>query len=205
MAEIKLKKKKPVWPWILLAIVVLGLLGFFLLNDDDDTERLAETTEVQEVQSTDDAEGVQNTNQAEAIEDYVSYLNQNGAQMGLDHEYTHRAFTMLTMAMQSAANGTDFNFDQDWQALNEKADNIREDPLKLTHANTIKDGFQQVVNSFSNIQEAKYPDLNDEVQTLREYSEGMNPDEPTLDQKETVKGFFDQSASILQAMNNQNS
>lgn len=77
--------------------------------------------------------------------------------------------------------------------------------MKLTHANTIKDGFNQVVTSFNNIQQAEFPGMDSEVQTLEEYSNGLNPDEPTLDQKDQVKGFFDQAAMILQKMNNQNS
>ena len=204
MAEIKLKKKKPVWPWILLALLLIAVIGFLLIGNDDDDDMVAAGNDTEYVEESDDqsAEGMETGNQA--VSEYVTYIEDNGAQMGLDHEYTHRAFTLLASAMQATAEGTNFEFDQDWQALNSKADEIREDPMKLTHANTIKDGFNQVVTSFNNIQQAEFPGMDSEVQTLEEYSNGLNPDEPTLDQKDQVKGFFDQAAMILQEMNNQN-
>lgn len=34
MAEIKIEKRKPVWPWVLVAIVVIGILIYFLTNNN---------------------------------------------------------------------------------------------------------------------------------------------------------------------------
>lgn len=204
MAEIKLKKKKPVWPWVLLALALIVLIGFLVIGNDDDDDVVAMSDEPEYVES--DREEGMNSAQGQngAVNEYVSYIEANGAQMGIDHEYTHRAFTLLAGAMQATAQGMNFDFDQDWEALNSKADEIREDPMKLTHANTITDGFEQVVTSFNNIQQAQFPEMDDEVSSLEEYKNEMNPDEPTLDQKEQVKGFFDQAAMILEEMNNQN-
>jgi hypothetical protein len=39
MAEIKIEKKKPVWPWILVALVVIGLLIYFLTDNNRDDGR----------------------------------------------------------------------------------------------------------------------------------------------------------------------
>lgn len=53
MAEIKIEKKKPVWPWILLGLIILGVILYFLLADertddiddmdDDNIERIDTT------------------------------------------------------------------------------------------------------------------------------------------------------------------
>jgi hypothetical protein len=205
MAEIKLKKKKPVWPWILLALLILAVIGILFMTGDDDGDTMAVNDNTEYVEPADDQEMETAGNENQAVSDYITYIEDNSAQMGLDHEYTHRAFSLLAGAMQATAEGMNFEFDQDWQALNQEADKIREDPMKLTHANTIKDGFDQVVTSFNNIQQSEFPEMDSQVRTLEEFSNEMNPDEPTLDQKEKVKGFFEQAAMILEEMNNQNS
>ena len=35
MAEIKIEKKKPVWPWIVVALIIAALLYFLLLSDTE--------------------------------------------------------------------------------------------------------------------------------------------------------------------------
>lgn len=35
MAEIKIEKKKPVWPWIAAVLIIAALLFFFLLSDTE--------------------------------------------------------------------------------------------------------------------------------------------------------------------------
>ena len=36
MTEIKVEKKRPVWPWIILILVVLGILAYVFLYSDND-------------------------------------------------------------------------------------------------------------------------------------------------------------------------
>ena len=47
MADIRIEKKKTVWPWILLVIIlgVLAFLYFYGSTDEDETQ----TTEVEEI------------------------------------------------------------------------------------------------------------------------------------------------------------
>ena len=35
MAEIKIEKKKPVWPWSAAVLIIAALLFFFLLSDTE--------------------------------------------------------------------------------------------------------------------------------------------------------------------------
>jgi hypothetical protein len=39
MAEIKIEKKKPVWPWVLVGIIVVGLIIYFLVYNTDQERR----------------------------------------------------------------------------------------------------------------------------------------------------------------------
>lgn len=59
MAEIKIEKKKPVWPWILLGLIILGVILYFLLADNDDSMDDME----------DDVEAVDTTYQTSQIND----------------------------------------------------------------------------------------------------------------------------------------
>ncbi|WP_158861538.1 hypothetical protein [Lunatibacter salilacus] len=36
MAEIKIEKKSPIWPWILLIVIVVGILIYVFASDRDD-------------------------------------------------------------------------------------------------------------------------------------------------------------------------
>ena len=53
MAEIKITKKSPVWPWILLVLIIIGGLFFlfFYGNTDEDEFTDDNETEFQEVTS----------------------------------------------------------------------------------------------------------------------------------------------------------
>ncbi|QED37277.1 hypothetical protein FK178_05915 [Antarcticibacterium arcticum] len=50
MAEIKIEKKKPVWPWILVGLIILGVIFFLVFaNEDEDNEYDTDDTELREV------------------------------------------------------------------------------------------------------------------------------------------------------------
>ena len=54
MAEIKIEKKKPIWPWILLAIIIIAVVAFFVYYEDgeildDDEVELNDDVEVDDV------------------------------------------------------------------------------------------------------------------------------------------------------------
>ena len=38
MAEIKIEKKKPVWPWIAAGLIIAALLYFFILFRDNESQ-----------------------------------------------------------------------------------------------------------------------------------------------------------------------
>ncbi len=50
MAEIKIKKKAPVWPWILLLLIIIaGLFFLFFYGDTEEDDIDDTTTEFEEV------------------------------------------------------------------------------------------------------------------------------------------------------------
>ncbi|MGM0934123.1 MAG: hypothetical protein ACQEWD_11830 [Bacteroidota bacterium] len=49
MAEIKIEKKRPVWPWIILIIVILGILAYVFLYTDTFNEDTDNTDDIEEL------------------------------------------------------------------------------------------------------------------------------------------------------------
>ena len=52
MAEIKVEKKKPVWPWIIAALIILAIILYFVLNDNEAEDDLLEEDTIEEVETT---------------------------------------------------------------------------------------------------------------------------------------------------------
>ena len=54
MAEIRIEKKKPVWPWILIGLIILAVIFFVVFaSDDDDEFNNDDTDELREMDSRD--------------------------------------------------------------------------------------------------------------------------------------------------------
>ncbi len=51
MAEIKIEKKRPVWPWILVVLIIVGVIAYYYINSpqaeilDDPSNPNTETIE----------------------------------------------------------------------------------------------------------------------------------------------------------------
>lgn len=39
MAEIKIEKNKPMWPWVLVVAIIVGLIIYFVVNNSDEERR----------------------------------------------------------------------------------------------------------------------------------------------------------------------
>lgn len=61
MAEIKVEKKKPVWPWILAALIILAIILYFVLNDEAEDD-LMEEDQMEEVETTYQNNDINNEN-----------------------------------------------------------------------------------------------------------------------------------------------
>lgn len=191
MAEIKIEKKPPVWPWILLGLLLLGgLIYWFALKGfgTDDTMAMEE---------------VENTEMATTgpVADYLTFVEGDTDPMGLDHEFTNAALMKLTAATQAVADQADYDIKADLDQVKEYANQIEKDPFETTHANSIRKAAETLGGALHKMQEAKFPQLSGEAQAVVDAADKINPDVLTLDQKPAVKGFFSETASMLRRMN----
>jgi hypothetical protein len=205
MAEIKIEKKKPIWPWILAALVLLAVVLFFVFNDRDETEEVAGMTQVESAEGlgTNDygtTAGNNDMNNNGAVASYVQFVESSSANMGLDHEYSSEALSKLMAATEAKANAIGYDAKADLDKVKEYANKIETDPYETTHANSIRKAAEILAGTLRNMQQAEYPQLSNEATQLNEAASAINPEELTLDQKSEVKNYFEKAASLLQKM-----
>ncbi|WP_143961381.1 hypothetical protein [Litoribacter populi] len=204
MAEIRVEKKSPMWPWILIALLVLGVIIYFLFFHDANGAREdpGDAPVVTEMTGGDndrrDGEAIEN----QTVVSYVSYVRERDAQMGLDHEFTNEAFKRLVDATEAMADEVDHDIDRDLDMAREHAQHITEDPFETTHANRIRMAADKLADALQNLQQAEFPNLSNQAQSVKQAASEIDPAELTLDQRDAVKSYFDEAADLLEQMNN---
>ena len=199
MAEIKIEKKKPIWPWILVLLVLAAVVYFVFFWDNNENEDADDTTVITDV-TENEPKGDAITNNGEVAQ-YVNFMSDNANNMGLDHEFTNDALTTLNAATRSAADDADYDIKSDLDQAKEYADKITTDPYETSHANSIRKAADAIGSALQNLQQHTNPELQSEGAAVKDAASAINPDELTLDQKESVKSFFDKSATLLEKIN----
>lgn len=194
MAEIKIEKKPPVWPWILLGLLLLGGLVYWFALRDNDGDAMADATDSTGTMAMDNMG-------TGAVAEYLTFVEGDTEPMGLDHEFTNAALMKLTAATQAVADQADYDIKADLDQVKEYANQIEKDPFETSHANSIRKASETLAGALHRMQEAKFPQLSGEAQAVVDAADKINPDMLTLDQKPAVKGFFSEAASMLRRMN----
>jgi len=78
---------------------------------------------------------------------------------------------------------------------------ITVDPFETTHDDDIRLAADIVTNELRNMQQAKYPELTDDVTQLENATASIDPDILTLKQQVAVITFFRKAADLLRKMN----
>jgi hypothetical protein len=211
MAEIKIEKKKPIWPWLLLGALILALVIWLVVDDDDDLDELerVDTTEMvgenNEGYGNEDSYGdngnIGTDEDNRMVDAYVNFVDNDPDKMGLDHEFTNEALTKLIYATKSIAADIGYDIETDITKAQKLADKIKVDPFETTHANSIREVADILSNTLHNLQKEKYPSLSGDINNLKNAASKIKPDTLTLDQKQDVKGFFAAAADLLRKMN----
>ncbi len=200
MAEIKIEKKKLVWPWILLGIGVIAVLIYFLAFHDYN-EKMNEAPKTSELIGTKETDLISVNENNSTVEAYVNFVETGKNKMTLDHAYTNEALLKLTEATNAIADEVGYEVRADLEKVNEYAEMITNDPFETTHADNIRNADDILTKVLQNIQKAKYPGLTNEAAELKIASESIKPGVLTLDQKDEVKTFFSKASDLLQKMN----
>lgn len=216
MAEIEIQKKKPVWPWaILVILIILAILYFFVFDDnevydsdmnDAKTEQIDDGTVWKKDNQMDDAErtaswendGLDYT--GAGVSGYVAYIGVK-SKMGVDHEYTNKALFYLMDAVREMAENLNIDISNEMEAVRQEAKYITQNWKATDHAESIKNAGTKIVDVLRSMQRKSYPDLAGEVEEVNMAVQAINPDVLTLEQKENILRFFNEAADVLQKMN----
>lgn len=203
MAEIKIEKKKPIWPWI-LALLLIALILYFLFfrettvitNESTTNDTIVDNTEVID-------DGYVNDNLSD-VAAFLAFAKMDDGNMTLDHEYSHNALTKLIDATEEVSEKTDFDSKMDLDSARKYADEITKDPMATNHADNIKKATDIISKTLQNLQQAKFTNLTSEASKVKTSSESINEKELALNQKNKIKDFFSDAAVLLEKMNSNN-
>jgi hypothetical protein len=200
MAEIKIKQKKQLWPWLLVGLVIAALLLYFLVFRDND-ENTDAVNEVDRITNTNEIDLLEVKENNGIVVAYVNFVENNKEKMSIDHAYTNEALSKLIEATNAIANEVGYDVQADIDKVKEYAKMISSDPFETTHADNIRKADDILTKVLQNIQKAKYPALADEVTALKSAAESIKVDVLVLEQKDAVKNYFAKASELLQKMN----
>lgn len=205
MAEIKIEKKKPIWPWILAALAVLLVLYLIFANDEE-----AEVEPVDEIEQVEEEQGLQEENdlgetynsQDAVVEEYVAFVNtESEDKMSLSHNFTSTALSQLVEAVKEKAEAYNVDVSQEIERVEEIESQITKHTYVEQHANQLKKAFTQLAMAIEQIQQAEGYNGTENAQNLRDQANDLVGNELLLNQKNEVHQFFEKAAEILRQMN----
>lgn len=208
MADINIEKKKnntPIWPWILGALVLIGIIWAIAEMGGDDQER--EQVAVAEEQYREDdpivREPQSNRMAGTAAAGFVSYVNDNDIKdrMGEDHQVTAEALMRLSAALEGLGQNNDA-YSQQIDEIRQSAQAIQTDASSDQHANHVKNAFTSAANVFGQIQN-QYPDADVKVEDIQEKANEVDANKLLTEQKDEVEGFFEKAADAIEKMEEQ--
>ncbi len=201
MAEIKIEKKKPIWPWI-LALLLIALIVYFLFFRDTTVITNENTTNNDTIVDRTEMQDDRNINDnLSGVAAFTAFVKNDDGNMTLDHEYSHNALTKLIDATEEISDKTSFDSKMDLDNARKYANEITNDPQATDHSNNIKKATDMISSVLQNIQKAKFSNLTAEAEKVKMSSQAINVKELALNQKNTVKTFFDDAADLLDKMN----
>ncbi|MCP9237578.1 hypothetical protein [Lewinella sp. JB7] len=219
MAQIRIEEKKsgtPIWPWIigllLLGVIIWGVAEAFdeseevyteeVLEDDDSVAGVA--TGIDENNNYNDYE-TPDEDYTGAVTTYLSTTENMEGEMGIDHEFSHRALTELAMATRAIAEDkgltSEASVKEKTDRIERLANEIMEDPMAGDHADKIKMAALLITEVLEDIDSEAYDGQSAaDLAKLRQEAQAMSAETLTLNQKEDVRTFFRQARMVLQRM-----
>ena len=203
MAEIKIEQKKPVWPWLLVGLVIVALIVYFLVfsNKNNNNNDLVVVTESNSDSGTnaDNLLGVKENNAT--VIAFVNFVENNTSSTSLSQAYINEAFSKLNSATNAMAGEIGYDIQSDLAQVKESTTLVADEPFETSSAKNIRNATDNSTTALQNMQQDKYPWLSEEVEELKSASASINPEVLTLEQKDAIKNYFANAADILEKMN----
>jgi len=213
MAEIKIEKKKPVWPWILLVLIILAAIAYFLYENNEQVNDVSDDADMEEV----DDMNSSTFNNDETYNDTANYTDSRDVMMlysdsikdstriGTDSTYTKTALYNLAKVVTSKAENLGMENSkamEDLQNFTLQMDGIVNSTIPKASgiSKSLKTVSTDIVSVLEGIQTKKYPALQTEVTDLKQTCNKLTV--TSIDkQKMALQNFFRKANDVLSKMN----
>ena len=208
MAEIKIRKKSPVWPWILLVLIILVALWYFFIYLD--------TTDVDDVDDVDDMNTEQVDNESYNSEDGMNNdtysttdsiynatsSNNNLAATPVTTTVADANKSMIDLidAVRTKSLETKVTINNDLKAQREKLVKTTTSTSENTWMKTLKESGDQIIAALQNIQKEKFPQLSNEVISAQNSLQMVDASKTFEDQKAEIDTFIRNVVTTLNKM-----
>ncbi|MDW5290316.1 hypothetical protein [Formosa sp. PL04] len=211
MAEIKIEKKRPIWPWIIGLLVVIGIILFlfYAMSKDDNYPNDTITNEYSRTDTINaNRSAIYNTTPTnDTVEHYASsatYLVKlqetlkDSATIGTDAAQTTQALKNLAYA--TAAKAEESNV-YDTAALKNLESQLEQHTMTSDTPLDLKTMSADITAVIADIQTSRAPNLNTEVSTLKQTSEKLSASTAWAKQQNTIQDYLKQAHNILVNIN----
>lgn len=212
MAEIKLeRKKRPIWPWVLLALLLLLLIIWAVIAAmrPGEPEALPTVTAIGETAvpvTTDTAPLAAGL--PRELENYMRTCSVAGGAepetMGREHEFSTNCLELLTDSMSAVAaqRSADPNMTQQIDSVRQQVREIRQsEATSVQHSNATRRAADAAAAALSTMQQAfsgTDEQARQSVEQVRNAAQQIQTTQPLLEQKDALRSFFRQAGTALQ-------
>lgn len=225
------KKTRPI-TWIILAVVVIAVIAWLFVDRTPSTTSTHEDginkLQTESLKETDDwnvdpvtwgddsfmdeddnaygadysgAVGTDvtapgNQQQFSRVDAFVSFTEETDASE-LNRKTTYEGLVKLAAAIEELDNESQAD------EIKEKAEQLKEDQMTDQQAIVIQETVSQAATAIENIQQDKFPDLENQVKQLKNAAQKIDSGDLASNQKEPIMNFFNEAAQILESMGQQ--
>lgn len=207
MADINIERKsnkKPIWPWILGLLLLIGVIWVLAEVMDNEPEReemaLAEERYEEEPLATDPQANPVEENNPQA-ESFVVYVHENlrMGTIGEDPEVIREGLMRLSAAIgQFSQHNT--AHEQQIEEIRQQAQQIELDSGSQQDAQVVKSATSTAALVLKQIQLNQFPEAAAEATNLQEQARAIDATKQLSEQKGEVEAYFEKAADVIEMM-----
>ena len=207
MAEIKIRKKSPIWPWILLVLIILAALWyFFIYLDTADIDDADEVDDLNTEQIDDQSYNSDDNTNSDAYSETDSTYNTSGSNQLSSQPVTttiadaNKSMIDLIDAVRTKSLQTKVTITNDLKAQREKLVKTTSSTSESSWMNTMKSSGDQIIAAMQTLQKEKYPQLTNEVTSAQNSLQMVDASKTFEDQKAKIDTFIRDVVTTLNKM-----
>ncbi|MCL8009125.1 hypothetical protein M8845_16975 [Gelidibacter japonicus] len=211
MAEIKIDRKKPVWPWILLILVVLGIIAYLVYDSPERDDHIDDIDDDVTNEHVIDSDGGQSGttgaySAGTAYDQYTAFEGsiRDSTRIAIDSSYTKKAYYNLSKAVAKKADEHNVEESQaliDLRNFSMLITKVSSPLSSAESAKNFKTASDKVAKVLEDIQIKSYPELQSQIADLKQVTSEMDGYISMDKQQDNITQFLQKSRDVLKAMN----